>query len=148
MAGSSGSTCVARPVSTSTSSPARGAAETSSLLSSSRTRSALTIVMRSAMSTIAARAAGSTANPSWAAKRAARIMRSGSSSNDWRGSTGVRRTPAARSVSPSNGSTNVSSGSRTAIELTVKSRRERSPSRESPNATCGLRLVGSYSSER
>ena len=36
----------------------------------------------------------------------------------------------------------------TAIALTVKSRRARSPSRVSPNATTGLRLCWAYASER
>ena len=80
------------------------------MVSSSRTRSAETISIRSAIAPIAARTAGSTANPSWAANRAARIIRSGSSSKDCSGVTGVRSTPAARSASPPNGSTNVSDG--------------------------------------
>ena len=118
------------------------------MLISACTRSAETISIRAAMSTTACRVAASTVKPSWAANRAARIIRSGSSSNDRSGAIGVRSTPRDRSVSPSNGSTNVRSGRRTAIALTVKSRRDRSPSSVSPNATTGLRDAGSYSSLR
>jgi hypothetical protein len=43
---------------------------------------------------------------------------------------------------------NAYEGRANAIALTVKSRRDRSPARESPNATAGLRLSGSYASLR
>ncbi len=56
--------------------------------------------MRSAMSVMAATTAGSTVKPSWAANRAARIIRSGSSENESSGVPGVRSTPWARSTMP------------------------------------------------
>ncbi len=80
--------------------------------------------------------------------RAARIMRKGSSRNDTSGSSGVRRRLAARSAAPSNGSTSSGSGRRNAIALIVKSRRDRSVSMSSANATSGLRLSGRYTSAR
>ena len=113
------------------------------MTSSSRTRSAEMISIRSAIAVIAATTAGSTVKPSWAAKRAARIIRSGSSEKESSGVPGVRSSPCARSTTPPYGSTNSRDGSRTAIALTVKSRRPRSPSRESPKSTAGLREEGS-----
>ena len=77
--------------------------------------------------------------PSWAAKRAARIIRSGSSENESSGRPGVRRVWWARSTIPPYGSSNRRPGSVTAIALTVKSRRTRSSASESPYATSGLR---------
>ena len=90
------------------------------------------MVIRSAIAVIAATTSGATRIRSWAANRAARIIRSGSSENDRSAVPGVRRTPAARSVRPSWGSAKSSDGSRSAIALTVKSRRDRSPTRSSP----------------
>ncbi|MNC94741.1 hypothetical protein D3C83_116730 [compost metagenome] len=76
-------------------------------------------------------------------KRAARIIRSGSSTNDTSGSSGVRRRLwISRSSSPPYGSLSCGSGSEIAMALTVKSRRERSVSSESENVTSGLRLSG------
>ena len=88
--------------------------------------------MRSAIAVIAATTSGATAKPSWAAKRAARIIRSGSSENESSGAPGVRMTWWARSTIPPKGSANSRAGSRSAMALTVKSRRPRSPSSESP----------------
>ena len=90
----------------------------------------------------------STSRPSWALKRAARMMRSGSSSKDCSADTGVRRLPSARSARPPQGSTRAICGRRIAIALTVKSRRVRSPSSVSPKVTSGLRDPISYSSVR
>ncbi len=118
------------------------------MVSSSRTRSADTMPRDGARAAAAARVAGSTSKPSWEAKRAARIIRKGSSPKLRSGSMGVRSRPPARSTRPSNGSTNSIAGRRTAIALTVKSRRARSPSSESPNVTAGLRVAPSYSSAR
>ena len=75
-------------------------------------------------------------------KRAARIIRSGSSENDSSGVSGVRRIPAARSAAPPCGSTSRGSEVPTssAMEFTVKSRRARSSVTEWENTTCGLRL--------
>ena len=101
------------------------------------------ISIRPAIAVIAATTSGATAKPSWAAKRAARIIRSGSSEKESSGVPGVRSTRSARSTIPPNGSTNSRPGTRTAIELTLKSRRPRSPSRESPKSTSGLREEGS-----
>ena len=93
-----------------------------------------------AISVIAANASGAMSNDSCELKRAARIMRSGSSPNETSGDVGVRRLRAAMSARPPYGSTKVRSGSRSAIALTVKSRRTRSSSSESPNSTTGLRV--------
>ena len=91
------------------------------------------------MSVIALTTSGAAVNPSCDTNRAARIMRSGSSLNDCSGVTGVRNVRASRSASPPNRSTNSADGSRIAIALTAKSRRERSPSMLSPKLTSGLR---------
>ncbi len=80
--------------------------------------------------------------------RAARSIRSGSSRNEISGASGVRSRPAARSTAPPYGSINSGSGSRSAIALTVKSRRDRSISMSSENSTSGLRLSGWYTSAR
>ena len=80
--------------------------------------------------------------------RAARSIRSGSSSKDSTAGDGVVRRVSSTAAMPSVGSTIVSEGSRTAIALTVKSRRRRSPSRVSPNTTSGLREEGTYASCR
>ena len=99
--------------------------------------------MRSAIAVIAATTDGSTSKPSWAAKRAARIIRSGSSEKESSGVPGVRSTRWARSTTPPYGSSTSRPGRRTAIALTVKSRRPRSPARVSPKATSGWREDGS-----
>ena len=119
-----------------------------SLTNSSRTRSADTISSDGAISVIAATTSGAAVNPSWDTKRAARIIRSGSSAKDTSGAPGVRRIRAARSASPPWGSTNSSEGRRIAMALTAKSRRARSSSRLSPKATTGFRLMRSYASAR
>jgi len=111
-------------------------------------RSAETMARRWAIALMACMTPASMSKDNWAANRAARIIRSGSSSKLCSGVTGVRKRPWARSRSPPNGSTNSRRGNRTAIALTVKSRRERSPSRESPYATTGLREWLAYSSVR
>ncbi len=98
------------------------------------------MAIRSAIAVIAAITRGAGVNSSWEVKRAARIIRSGSSLKDCSGVPGVSITCAARCANPPYGSTNRWPGSSTAIALTVKSRRTRSPSRVSPNRTCGLRL--------
>ncbi len=100
-------------------------------------------MIRSAIAVIAVTTAGSGVNPSWAAKRAARIIRSGSSENESSGVPGVRITLFATSAIPPYGSTNWCDGSRIAIAFMAKSRRARSPSRLSPYDTSGLREVGS-----
>ncbi len=51
------------------------------------------ISIRSAIAVIAATTSGSTVKPSWAANRAARIIRSGSSEKESSGRPGVRSTP-------------------------------------------------------
>ncbi len=130
-------------MSTSRVSPARGASDIRSLVSSSRIRSADTIDSDSADAVIAARTSGATVNPSCDVNRAARSIRSGSSANDSSGVEGVRSTRAARSASPPCSSTNSSDGNRTAIALTVKSRRTRSSPSVDPKVTDGLRDVRS-----
>ena len=86
--------------------------------------------------------------PNCATNRAARIIRNGSSANDTSAGAGVISSLRAKAPSPSYGSTNSIVGSRIAIALTVKSRRTRSSSRLSPNATTGLRVTPSYASAR
>ena len=81
-------------------------------------------------------------------KRAARIMRRGSSVNETSGDRGVRNFFAARSATPSKGSTSTKSGRERAIALTVKSRLARSASRAVEKTTSGLRELVSYSSAR
>jgi hypothetical protein len=88
---------------------------------------------------MAASVSGVGTSSSWAAKRAARSIRSGSSSKDTSGLEGVRSRLAARSASPPWGSTKGPSGSFMAMALTVKSRRARSSSIERPKVTSGLR---------
>ncbi len=129
---SSGRKWSARPVSTSTRSPATGSGESSSLTNSSRTRSAVMRSSSAAMSAIASRVPGSIPKSSCAANRAARSIRSGSSANDDSGAAGVRIVRRARSPIPPNGSQNSWPGTLTAIALTVKSRRSRSSARLSP----------------
>jgi hypothetical protein len=85
----------------------------------------------------------STVKPSCDVKRAARSILRGSSPNETSGGDGVRRMPAMRSSRPPFGSTSWRSGRRSAIALTVKSLRWRSPSRVSPNSTVGLRVTPS-----
>ena len=103
---------------------------------------------RGANSVIAAARSGATVQPSWAANRAARSVRSGSSLSDSPGRPGVRSTLSRRSAKPPKRSTTSKEGSRAAIALIVKSRRARSPSRVRPKLTAGLRDPGSYSSLR
>ena len=56
------------------------------------------------MASIAAVTSGWASNPSWATKRAARIIRSGSSPKEMAAATGVRNVWDARSASPPCGS--------------------------------------------
>jgi hypothetical protein len=76
-------------------------------------------------------------NPSCDANLNARSIRKGSSEKEIAGSTGVRIRFALRSVMPSKGSIGVRSGSRIAIALMVKSRRDRSASISDSNDTSG-----------
>ncbi len=94
---------------------------------------------------MAATTSSSTVKSSWLIKRAARIIRNGSSLNESVAFPGVRNTRFAKSETPSKGSINSGVGvvSSSAIELTVKSRRPRSPIIESPKSTSGLRDDGS-----
>ena len=110
-------------------------------VNSSRTRSAEIIEMRCAKSFMEFKTSGAISKFNWLAKRAARIIRKGSSLNESPGRTGVRKILAAKSCKPLNGSMNsgFSPVSSRAIELTVKSRRDKSPSIESPYSTSGLR---------
>jgi len=119
--------------------PRRGHSEVTSRSSSARTRSAETMASREDMAVMASITSGATSKPSWAVKRAARMMRNGSSSKDCSAVTGVRRSWPARSSIPPVGSTKLRSGRRRAMALTVKSRRVRSPSSVVPYSTCGLR---------
>ncbi len=89
-------------------------------------------MIRSAIAVIAATTSGAGSKSSWAANRAARIIRSGSSEKDSSGVAGVRSTRASRSSRPRCGSTKPRPGRSTAIALTVKSRRTRSCSMVSP----------------
>ncbi len=119
----------ANPVATSRLSPGRGLSHSNSLDSSSRMRSAETIVIRPAMSVMALTTSGAGAKPSWDVNRAARSIRSGSSENDNSGAAGVRITWSARSSRPLNGSSSSPVAIDIAMAFTVKSRRTRSPAR-------------------
>ena len=104
----------ARPVSTSSSSPrARLPGERPASTARRCTRSAVTRPICPAIAVIASTTSGSTRKPSWATKRAARSIRSGSSPNESSGSAGVRSTPAARSSSPPYGSVKACPGTAT-----------------------------------
>ena len=95
-----------------------------------------------AISTSASTTRGATEKPSCETNRAARSIRSGSSPNDTSGADGVSSTFARSAAKPPRGSRNSPGPSgvmRTAIALTVKSRRTRSSSRLEPNRTSGLR---------
>ena len=101
--------------------------------------------MRCANSLIEVKTAGSISKSNWLAKRAARIMRSGSSLNESLGRPGVRRVFSAKSFKPLNGSMNsgLSVVNSNAIALTVKSRRDKSPLILLPYSTVGLRELAS-----
>ena len=129
---SSGTTHWLSPVSTSSCRPRAGWSEAISLTSSSRIRSAEIVASCSRMAVAAASVSGSGSASSRAANRASRTIRSGSSPKEVCGSMGVRSTRRCRSPSPPKASTNRKSGTFTAIALTVKSRRARSSSSESP----------------
>ncbi len=119
-------------------------------MNSSRTRSAEIIEIRLVIVDIAVKTSESISKLSWLANRAARIMRSGSSLNDCAALTGVRSTFFTKSSNPPYGSINSGSlpVSSSAIELTVKSRRDKSPSIVSPNSTSGFLEPSSYFSVR
>ncbi len=120
-----------------------GSAPDSSLVNSSRIRSAVIRLRSPAIRVIAATTSGATVKRSWEANRAARSIRSGSSANESSGVPGVRSRCWARSLSPPCGSVNACPGTETAIALTAKSRRLRSSTRLSPYRTIGLRLTRS-----
>ena len=115
---------------------------------SSLIRSADTIDSRGAIARIADCTSLCTAKPSPAANRAARRMRSGSSSKESSGRPGVRITWSRRASRPPNGSVSSNDGSRAAIALIVKSRRLRSSTSDVPYFTSGLRDERSYASLR
>ena len=139
--GISGITMSAKPVSTKIVIPTRGSGDMRIFINSSRTRSAETIVIRSAKSFIDTRTLGSISKSNWLANRAARIMRSGSSLNESPGRPGVLKTFFDKSCKPLNGSRNsgASPVSSSAIAFTVKSRRDKSPRISFPYSTSGLR---------
>ena len=130
--------------------PALGLSAVISLSSSLRTRSMDTMARRPPISVTALVSAGSGETCSWATKRAARIIRSGSSLKDSSGERGVRRVRVIRSAAPPNGSTSTGASpvSSRAMALMVKSRRERSVSMSPANCTSGLRESGEYASAR
>ena len=146
----SGSTSRSSPVDARKSSPGVGSSTASSFTISSRTRSFDTIDIRSRSAETAAVSSGTGESPNPAMKRAARSMRSGSSVKDTSGSMGVRSTAAARSPAPSKGSIRRGEPVVTsiAIELIVKSRRERSATTSSLNSTVGFRVDPEYCSAR
>ena len=141
-AGSSGKNCAASPVSTITVKPSRGFTDIKVLTNSSLILSDEIICNLADISVIAVRTSGAIAKPSCAANRAARIIRSGSSLKDCSGVPGVRNCFAIRSCIPLCGSIKRLSfpSNSKAIALTVKSLLLKSPSRESPYCTSGLRL--------
>ena len=125
--------------------PVRGLLDIRIFMNSSRTRSAEIIEMRSVMEFMADKTSGAISKSSWLAKRAARIMRSGSSEKDCSALLGVRSSFLLKSIRPLNGSRNsgFSEVNSSAIALTVKSRRDKSPLISFPYCTSGLRLCGS-----
>ena len=108
-------------------------------------RSAEIMLMREAKFFIDSITSGAISKPNCDAKRAARIIRNGSSLKESSALPGVRKTFAAKSCNPLNGSikTGASPVNSSAIAFTVKSRRDKSPSIESPYSTSGLRESGS-----
>ena len=100
--------------------------------------------MRSVIDFMADKTSGAITKSNWLAKRAARIKRSGSSEKDCSALLGVRSNFFPKSSRPLNGSINsgFSDVSSSAIALTVKSRRDKSPLISLPNSTSGLRLCG------
>ena len=137
-------------MSTSNAIPILGFSDIINLTNSSRTRSAEMISIRPAISLIAAITVGSTSKPSCDANLAARIIRSGSSENEFSGVPGVRKTLRTKSLTPSKLSINVGGVvvSSRAMAFTVKSLRNKSPSILSPKFTSGFRLWVSYFSLR
>ena len=120
------------------------------LFSSVAIRSFDTIAIRSLLRPIASNVSEWMSKPSWAAKRTARIIRSGSSENVTSGSQGVRISRRSKSPVPSNGSTsspNVAAFREKAIALIVKSLRSWSSSIV-PSSTIGLRESARYDSLR
>ncbi|CAB4948920.1 unannotated protein [freshwater metagenome] len=135
----------ASPVSTKIVIPKRGRGDINNLVNSSRIRSAEIMEILPAIPFIACKTSGAISKPNWLAKRAARIIRSGSSEKEFSAVVGVRNIFCAKSAKPLYGSINSGTlvvNSR-AIALTVKSRRDKSPSIFSPYTTSGLRLAGS-----
>ncbi len=129
--------------------PAPGSGASRSFDSSSRTRSAEMI--RDPVGDRRHRVAtspASTAKPSCAAKRAARIIRSGSSPNETSGAPGVR-SRCAEQVLDAAGRVDEHLSSRQAqrhrVDREVAAHRGR-PRGSSPNATTGLRVAPSYAS--
>ena len=146
IAPTSGSTTSPSPDCTIRSMPATGSLPRISLSSSAATRSAVIRPSCGAICCIAAPTRGAVVKQSCETKRAARSIRNGSSPNDTSGADGVSSTLARSAANPPTGSRNSAGPSavmRTAIALTVKSRRTRSPSRLSPNRTRGLRDIWS-----
>ena len=140
--GSSGRNSSARPVRTTNHSATEGTGTMTMLSSSSRIRSADTMERRWCPVRTASTSSGVGSRLSLAMNLAALSIRRGSSAKDTSGSSGVDSRCAERSARPPNGSTISSSGSRRAMALMVKSRRARSSSTVSPNATSGLRESG------
>ena len=130
--------------------PMRGVGESINLINSSRIRSEEIIEIRPAIFFIASTTSSSNVKSSCAANLAARIIRSGSSLNDCSALAGVRIIFFAKSSIPLNGSMNsgLSVVNSRAIAFIVKSRRDKSPSIESPYSTSGFRESSSYFSLR
>ncbi len=131
----SGSTTSPIPVCTIRSIPATGSAPSSILSSSTATRSTVIRANSGAIAVIAARTRSETVNCSWETNRAARSIRNGSSPKETSGAAGVSRIRRRSAANPPSGSMNSPGPSpvmRTAIALTVKSRRTRSSSSRSP----------------
>ena len=140
-AGSSGRNSSARPVSTIISRPRSTSSARSRRVSSSLIRSAEMIRSRSRISPIEAISSGAGSTPSVATNLAARSIRRGSSENEISWVQRGAEPPMPQVDSPRCGSTNSPSGSRTAMALIVKSRRERSVSMSLAYVTTGWRRV-------
>ncbi len=129
--------CASSPESWSSRNPIDGSGARRSRPSSIARRSPERWRMSSARSGIAAHVEGSIENPSSAARRTARIIRSASSSKRRGGSPTARRSRAATSARPPWGSMSCRGppgSAPQAMAFTVKSRRARSSSIDSPNS--------------
>ena len=129
---SSGRTTPSAPSTSSSAMPSWGAGPAMMRLSSPNTRSAATSASRGALARADARAAASTSRLNSIERRARRMIRRASSSMAVADTRRSRR--ASRSARPPNGSRSSPPSRGSAMALTVKSRRARSCSMDSPSS--------------